>query len=74
MYTDVNRDGNFFGEGDTNGTTNGLPDLQDGWGTLSDGDHVKIKSNQMLRTCVVEHIGICLNLSADKRLERSTYV
>ncbi len=49
VYTDVNHDGNYFGPEDTNGPSVGLPDLGDGWGTLEDGDHVKIKSNQLLR-------------------------
>ena len=49
VYTDVNHDGDYFGPEDTNGPSAGLPDLGDGWGTLEDGDHVKIKSNQLLR-------------------------
>ena len=49
VYTDVDKDGDFFGSEDTNGPSAGLPDLGDGWGTLEDGDHVKIKSNQLLR-------------------------
>ncbi len=45
MYTDVDMDGDYFGENDVAG----IPDTADGWGTLDDGDHVKIKSNQMIR-------------------------
>ena len=49
VYTDVNHDGKYNGPGDTNGPMVGMPDLGDGYGTLEDGDHVKIKSDQMLR-------------------------
>lgn len=45
MYTDVDMDGDYFGENDVAG----IPDTEEGWGTLDDGDHVKIKSNQMIR-------------------------
>ncbi len=45
MFTDVDMDGDYFGENDVAG----IPDTADGWGTLDDGDHVKIKSNQMIR-------------------------
>lgn len=49
VYTDVNHDGKYNGPGDTNGPMVGMPDLGDGYGTLEDGDHVKIKPDQMLR-------------------------
>lgn len=45
MYTDVDMDGDYFGKNDVAG----IPDTEEGWGTLDDGDHVKIKSNQMIR-------------------------
>ena len=49
VYTDVNHDGKYDGPGDTNGPMVGMPDLGNGYGTLEDGDHVKIKPDQMLR-------------------------
>lgn len=49
MYTDNDRDGVYTGDGDTNSTTNGLPDLGGGWGTLYGGEHVKIRADQMIR-------------------------
>ena len=39
VYTDTDLDGNFFGEADT----------EKEWGTLADGEHLKIRSDQMLR-------------------------
>ena len=49
VYTDVDRDGNFFGENDTNAPLSGRPATDDGWDTIEDGDHIKLRSDQMLR-------------------------
>jgi len=49
VYTDVDRDGDYYGAADTNGVLPNADDLGGGWGTLYNNTLVTLADNQLLR-------------------------